>query len=273
MGILKRASYEREHGKVSDIDYKLYLLRARPLSPIETQESRNKEITDLIGIKLKTMKGTLHKTMKGTLHKTMKGVLHKTESGNVWIVKWVDPLHGFGGAGWTPMEAELHPDSQKLKKLTEGKKVEFELAFNSNYLTPYDFTQYAKIILKKPHKPTTKDCERFIREWVSKFLTENIDKINTKKIDLSDSGTSKEKLLKDVKTDIEWAMWVLNEVMNWGMDKNYSKELCPTIYEPEDYEFWVIKLDDKYIKITTNKDYTHTVSFAVEKTKTVIYFE
>jgi hypothetical protein len=44
----------------------------------------------------------------------MKGTLHKTEQG--WVVKWIDPLHGFGGAGWTPMEAELHPDSQKLEK-------------------------------------------------------------------------------------------------------------------------------------------------------------
>jgi len=200
----------------------------------------------------------------------MKGNLHKTEKG--WIVKWIDPLHGFGGAGWTPMEADLHPDSQKLKKLVEGKEVEFELVNKSCYLDPYNFDQWAKPLLKKPHKPTQKDCERFIQDFVFNFLYDNIDKVNEKKCDLRGSGTNKEKLLKDVKKDIEWAMWVLGEVMNWGMDKDYTKELCPTVYEPEDYEYRVIKLGDKYIKIICNKDYTHTVSFAVPKTKTVIYF-
>lgn len=255
MAILKRASYEREHGKVSDTDYKLYRLRATPLSPSETQEDRNKEINDLIHIKLKTM----------------KGILHKTESGNVWIVKWVDPLHGFGGAGWTPMEAELHPDSQKLKKLTEGKEVEFELVDKSNYLNPHDFDQWAKLLLKKPHKPTQKDCERFIQNFVFNFLYDNIDKVDEKKLRSSD--TNKEKLLKDVKKDFVWAIWVLNEVMNWGMDKDYTKELCPCVYDPDDDIFRVIKLNGKYIKILYDKAYTHTVSFVEPKTKTVIYFE
>jgi len=201
--------------------------------------------------------------------KNLKGTLHKTEKG--WIVKWIDQLHGFGGAGWEPMEAELHPDSQKLKKLTEGKEVEFELVNKSCYLDTYNFDQWAKILLKKPHKPTQKDCERFIQDYIFNFLYVNIDKIDTKKCDLSNSGTSKEKLLKDVKKDIEWTMWVLDEVMNWGMDKDYT--IGMTVYEPEDYEFRVIKLGDKYIKIIYNKDYTHTVSFAKEKTKIVTYFD
>jgi hypothetical protein len=198
--------------------------------------------------------------------KNLKGTLHKTEEG--WIVKWIDELHGFGGAGWTPMEAKLHPDSKKSEKLIDGNEVEFELDFNSTYITPYDFTQYARIL---PYNPTPKDCEKYICEWISDFLTENIDKVDTKKCDFSFSGTSKEKLLKDVKKDIVWAMWVINEVMNWGMDRDYTVGM--TVYEPEDYEFRVIKLGDKYIKIIYNKDYTHTVSFAVPKTKTITYFE
>lgn len=49
MGILKRSSYERERGrKVSDDDYELYLLNARPLSPSETQEERNQKIMKLL---------------------------------------------------------------------------------------------------------------------------------------------------------------------------------------------------------------------------------
>jgi len=48
MAILKRASYEREYGKVSDIDYKLYQLRTIPLTPSETQEERNQKIMKLL---------------------------------------------------------------------------------------------------------------------------------------------------------------------------------------------------------------------------------
>lgn len=199
--------------------------------------------------------------------KNLKGKLHKTEQG--WVVKWIDDLHGFGGAGWIPMEALLHSSCQSLENLEEEKEVEFELVFNSCYLTPYDFNQSALLITDNSQA----DCERFVCDWVSNFLTENIDKVDVKRCDLSYSGTNKEKLLKDVKKDIEWAMWVIGEVMNWGMDKDYSKELCPTVYEPEDYEYRVIKLGDKYIKIIYNKDYTHTVSFAKEKTKIVTYFD
>jgi hypothetical protein len=200
--------------------------------------------------------------------KNLKGTLHKTEQG--WIVKWIDELHGFGGAGWTPMEELLHPDSQKLKKLTEGKEVEFELVFRGLN----DFKQYAKILLKKPHKPTQKECERFIREWVWNFVYDNWDKMDHKKCDLDKMG--KDQLLKDVKKDIEWALWVINEVMNWAMDENYSKELIVYDSDEKDVEnFKVIKLIDKYIKILYNKDFTHTVSFVEPKTKTitVTYFE
>jgi hypothetical protein len=114
-----------------------------------------------------------------------------------------------------------------------------------------------------------KKCEKFVCEWVYDFVDKNWDKINYKRCDLEQ--TTKEKFLRDVKRDPEWAIWVLEEVMNWGMDKDYTIGL--TIYEPEDYEFRVIQLNDKYIKIVYDKDYTHTVSFAEQKTKTVIYFD
>jgi hypothetical protein len=247
MALLKRASYEREHGKVSDIDYKLYQLRALPLTPTETQEERNQKITDLIRIKLKTIKGTLHKTEKG------------------WVVKWIDTLHGFGGGGWTPMEELLHPDSQKLKKLTEGKEVEFELVYRGSN----DMAQYAKLLLKKPHKPTQKECERFIREWVWEFVYKNWDKIDHKKCEL-DIAT-KEKFLKEVKKYFETAMWVITDVMSWGMEKNYLTEM--EVYSDDYAAFWVFKVNGRYIKVIMNKDHTHTVSFAEPKTKTVTYFE
>jgi hypothetical protein len=191
----------------------------------------------------------------------MKGTLHKTEQG--WIVRWSD-FHSFAhGTEWN--DTLLHSDDQLSKILEEGKVVEIDIEYSTDFKT--NWARLSDIYRDK------KECEKFICEWVSKFLTENIDKINEKRCDLSGSGTSKEKLLKDVKKDIEWAMWVIGEVMNWGMDKDYTKELCPTVYEPEDYEYRVIKLDGKYIKIIYNKDYTHTVSFAREKRKVVIYFD
>jgi hypothetical protein len=117
------------------------------------------------------------------------------------------------------------------------------------------------------------DCEKFVCNWVSEFLTEHIDNVDEKKSHLSSSDTNKEKLLKDVKKDFEWAIWVINELMNWGMDKDYTKEYCPCVYEPDDYAYRVIKLGDKYIKIIYNENFTHTVSFAQEKTKTVTYWD
>jgi hypothetical protein len=64
MALLKRLSYEREHGKVSDIDYKLYLLGARPLNPSETQEERNNQIAELLKTKEKD-----NKTMESNIGK------------------------------------------------------------------------------------------------------------------------------------------------------------------------------------------------------------
>jgi hypothetical protein len=189
----------------------------------------------------------------------MKGTLHKKEEG--WIVKWSD-LHSFAhGTHW--QYDPLHDDDQSSPILVEDKEIEFDIEYSEDFKS-----SWAR--LSDIYK-TKKDCEKFICEWVSDFLTENIEKLNTKKCDLSNSGTSKEKLLKDVKKDISWAMWVLNEVMNWGMDKDYT--IGMTVYEPEDYEFRVIKLNGKYIKIIYNKDFTHTVSFAKEKTKLVTYFD
>jgi hypothetical protein len=117
-------------------------------------------------------------------------------------------------------------------------------------------------------------CEKFICEWVYEFVDQNWDKMEHKKCDLDTMG--KKKLLKDVKKDVEWALWVINEVMNWAMDENYSKELIVYDSDEKDVEnFKVIKLIDKYIKILYNKDFTHTVSFVEPKTKTitVTYFE
>lgn len=111
-------------------------------------------------------------------------------------------------------------------------------------------------------------CEKFICDSIYDFISEKWDRVDTKKCEITQS---KEKFLKEVRTNFETACWVLTEVMDWAMDKNIFKEMIE--YEDPDGKFRVFKLGGEYIKIITNKDYTHTVSFATPKRKTVIYFE
>jgi len=77
-----------------------------------------------------------------------------------------------------------------------------------------------------------------------------------------------------MKTDpkLETAIWVMTEVMNWSMDKDYFTGMVVQRGE-EDNSTFVFLLGGRYIKSIMNKDYTHAVSFAVPKTRTVIYFE
>lgn len=118
-------------------------------------------------------------------------------------------------------------------------------------------------------------CEKFICEWVAEFVEQNWDKIDHKKCDLDQ--TTKEKFLKDVKTKPQDAMWVITEVMNWAMDKNYFKELeiLPKLNLNTEEETRVIKLGEKYIKWAWNKDFTYSMKFTKPKRKTITveYFE
>jgi hypothetical protein len=117
------------------------------------------------------------------------------------------------------------------------------------------------------------ECEKFICAFSYRFINDNWDKIDLKRMDLKET---KEKFLKEVKSNFETAFWVITEIMDYGTDTDYSHDLY--VYQEEDEDnnmikFRVMKLDNKYIKYTMNKDYTHTVSFAEPKTKTVIYFD
>lgn len=47
MSILKRLSYFRSNPNTTEKDYKLYLLKARPLTSSETQEDRDKQIKQI----------------------------------------------------------------------------------------------------------------------------------------------------------------------------------------------------------------------------------
>lgn len=55
------------------------------------------------------------------------------------------------------------------------------------------------------------------------------------------------------------------------MDKEYLRELF--IELPESSDFTVLKINDKYLKITTKGLAIYIIEFIEPKTKTVIYFD
>ena len=107
----------------------------------------------------------------------------------------------------------------------------------------------------------------YVCNFVAQFAEDNWDKVDTEYVEIKQSKTE---FIKVLKTNIDTAIWFLAEVMNWGMDKNYFNELC--VDTLEEYDFYVLKLNDKYVKLT----YTFSesdVEFTEPKEKTIIYFE
>lgn len=112
-------------------------------------------------------------------------------------------------------------------------------------------------------------CEKYICSYVYDFVEKNWDNIDRKKCDLNET---KEQFLKNVKSNFQDAIWVITEVMNWAMDKDYYKELrvFPMPDENTEEKFYVIKLADKYIKYEYLKDFSIKASFSEKKTKTIV---
>jgi hypothetical protein len=51
MALLKRKSYLRDNPNATELDWEIYLLKACPLTPSESQEERDVEIQKLINLK------------------------------------------------------------------------------------------------------------------------------------------------------------------------------------------------------------------------------
>lgn len=96
-----------------------------------------------------------------------------------------------------------------------------------------------------------------------KFVSENWDKIDLKKIESIDS--TKEDFIKEIQEDYYTACWVLTEVMSWGADKDYIEE-----YRVDNEEgIFVVKINDKYFKINFE---TYCLDECEPKYKTIVYF-
>lgn len=118
-------------------------------------------------------------------------------------------------------------------------------------------------------------CEKYVCDYSADFMEQNWDKIMYERWDIK--KTEKKKFIKEVLKNPQDAIWVITEIMDWGMDKNYYKELLvfPKPNEETTENFKVLKLGDKYIKYIWTSEYIYIMSFTEPKTKTITatYFE
>lgn len=117
-----------------------------------------------------------------------------------------------------------------------------------------------------------KQEEKIICDFIHEFVNCNWDKINLNRCEITQS---RQLFLRSVKKEIQTALWVLMEVAVCGL---HDRNLRPLDYifvdNPEEVDFGIIKIKDKYIKlqwIESTKEYF--VSFCEPKEKLVIYFE
>jgi hypothetical protein len=111
--------------------------------------------------------------------------------------------------------------------------------------------------------------EKLICEYMYEFANKHWDKIDRDKCSLTDT---KNKFLTYVANDLYTAMWMLEEVCVWAMDKTYLKELYVETFEH--YDFSILKINDKYIKVQSKFPHTeYKVEFVEPKFKQVIYFD
>ncbi len=113
-------------------------------------------------------------------------------------------------------------------------------------------------------------AEKLICDFIHDFVMNHWDKIDLKKCEIK---KSKQDFLKEVKSDVQTALWVLTEVCVWGMDNpHYLKDVYVEFNKPDNCNFDAIKIFCKHIKLHyINQKY----SFAIckPKYKTVAYFD
>jgi hypothetical protein len=112
--------------------------------------------------------------------------------------------------------------------------------------------------------------EKLLCTYMGKFFEDNFSKIT---YDLLDSNlpTQKRKFIAKIMKDSQTAVWSLSELANWGMNKEYLRELYVEL--PDECDFTILKIDDKYLKLTCDKEYNYHLNFSEPKIKTVIYFD
>lgn len=114
-------------------------------------------------------------------------------------------------------------------------------------------------------------AEKTICNFMASFFDDHYKNINKKDID--DCGIpKKEDFIREIRKNVQYALWTLTELCDWGMEKEYLKELF--VFEGENNEFSVIKIHNDYIRIQYNSsDQVYSIKLTKPKKKTIIYFE
>lgn len=116
-----------------------------------------------------------------------------------------------------------------------------------------------------------KEEEELLCSYMADFFEKNFEKITC---DLSRLGipTQKKKFIDEILKEPETTFWALNELVKWGMDKEYLKEIYVEL--PFECDFKVLKIGDKYLKMTyNNKTCTYYLNFSERKTMIVFYYD
>ena len=107
----------------------------------------------------------------------------------------------------------------------------------------------------------------FVTEWVKK----NWKIINLKRVEIT---TSRDATIVLIAGDVQYAMWIITEVMAWGCDEDRYRDLV--VYEYDSDSKWnsVLKIGDDYVKwawnFTTNR---YEYELTRPKEKVITYFE
>lgn len=103
-----------------------------------------------------------------------------------------------------------------------------------------------------------KDIKKHLCDEMHKFVKGHIDEVENKKYVLGNNQTYEElgfknrtDMLRQIKNDPRIAFWALTELCNWGMSKDYCRELF--IGEETD-DIIVYKVRNRFLVGTLNED-------------------
>jgi len=105
-----------------------------------------------------------------------------------------------------------------------------------------------------------------IKNFAIKFIKEHWQEIDLVNCEITET---KPQIIKRIKEDLDFAGWIILEVMCWGTKKNYLKECVVETWQ-EESSYIVIKLGKKYFQYTGEGNLFKEVK---PKWKKVLYFE
>ena len=90
---------------------------------------------------------------------------------------------------------------------------------------------------------------KILEEFAIDFIKNHFDEIDLKEVGWR--VKSKEGAIRQIKKSTKTVNWVIIELMTWGTGFNYLKEFTV----PNDAEYFIIKVKDKYFSLDYNNEY------------------